>query len=136
MTYVTVKGIVFSGEKVGRQFVEISWVKKQIKEKLGFNPYPGTLNIRLPRKEVRKLEKFLAEVKGPEITPAKGFLRAQCFKVLIMDRTKGAIIIPEKRDYPLNVLEILAPVYLREVLSLKDGDEAKISIYTNAKIKP
>jgi riboflavin kinase len=135
MTPVTVKGIVFSGEKVGRQFVKISWARKQIKEKLGFNPYLGTLNIRLPEKQAKELKQLLKEVKGIEITPAKGFFQAQCFNAEIMDKIKGAIVIPEKPDYPPNVLEILAPVYLREALSLKDGDEIQITILTN-KVKP
>jgi len=135
MTPVTVKGIVFSGEHVGRQFVKISWARKQIKEKLGFNPYFGTLNIRLPEKQTKKLKQLLKEVKGIEITPAKGFFRAQCFNVKIMDKIKGAIVIPEKPDYSPNVLEILAPVYLRETLSLKDGDEIQITILTDAKVK-
>lgn len=135
MNAITVKGVVFSGERAGGHFVRIPWAKKQIKEKLGFNPHPGTLNIHFPEKEAKLLEKTFKDFKGIEITPASSFLRASCFKALIMNKVKGAIVIPEKPNYPSNVLEILAPVYLRKALSLKDNDEVEITIFLDPKIK-
>jgi len=123
------KGIVFSGEGVASQFVGIAWVKKQIKEKLGFDPCLGTLNVRLPEREAELLERFLKNCEGIEITPAKGFFRARCFKALIMNRIRGAVVIPEKPNYQSNVLEIIAPVCLRKALSLVDSDEVEITIF-------
>jgi len=131
----TIKGTVFSGEGTGSQFVRIPWAAKQIKEKLGFNPYFGTLNIHIPKRESEKLERILKEFKGIKITPAEGFFQAQCFNVLIKDKIKGAIVLPEKPNYPPNVLEIIAPVHLRKTLSLRDSDEVKLTIYLDTNIK-
>ncbi|MBC7129766.1 DUF120 domain-containing protein, partial [Candidatus Bathyarchaeota archaeon] len=39
---------------------------------------------------------------------------------------KCAIIIPEVDGYPGNVMEIIAPVNLREKLGLKDGDIVEV----------
>lgn len=135
MKTVKAKGIVFSGENVGNQFTEIAWAKKQIKEKLGFDPYNGTLNIRLSTRKAKNLKKILQNFKGIKIIPAKGFFQAHCFKILIMNKTKGAIVIPEKPGYPSNVLEIIAPTRLRKTLSLTDSDEVEITIFLEAGIK-
>ena len=135
MKTVTAKGVVLTGEGVGSQFIGITWAKKQIKEKLGFDPYLGTLNIRLPEREAKLLEKILKDSKGIEITPTKGFFRAYCFNALIMNKIKGAIVLPKKPNYPPNILEIIAPIQLRKALSLKDNDEVEITIFLNTNIK-
>jgi riboflavin kinase len=135
MNKATTRGIVFAGEGVGSQYVKISWARKQIREKLGFDPYLGTLNIRLPNKQAKLLENTLKKFEGVGIKPERGFFRAHCFTALIMNKIKGAIVIPEKPDYPSNVLEIIAPVHLRKALALKDGDEVEITIFMKAKIK-
>jgi riboflavin kinase len=128
MNSMTLKGEVFSGEGVGADFLGISWARKQIEEKLGFDAYPGTLNIRIPDKETRLLGKVLKNLEGIEIAPARGFFRAYCFKTLLMNKVEGAIVIPQKPDYPSNVLEIIAPISLRKELSLEDSDEVEIMI--------
>ena len=127
-----VKGVIFSGEKLGGTFVGITWAKRQIEEKLGFSPYLGTLNIRLSEKQAKQLKKILDKFRGVEITPAKGFFRASCFNVLIMNKIRGAIVIPEELDYPSNVLEILAPVNLRKALALRNGDEVEITFLSDS----
>ena len=102
--------------------------KKQIEKKLGFKPYLGTLNIRLSKKEANRLKKTLEKSEAIEIVPPTGFYAANCFKAAIMNKIGGAIVIPQKPDYPPHVLEITAPVYLREALSLKDGDPVELTI--------
>lgn len=135
MGAVTVNGIVFSGEGVGSYFLSIASVKKQIIEKLGFKPYPGTLNVRLSIDEARMLKRVLSSSASVEITPSKGFLRAHCFEALIVNRIKGAIVVPDKENYPINVLEFIAPVFLRGALALKDGDEVEIRIFPYSRVK-
>ncbi|MDH5447582.1 MAG: CTP-dependent riboflavin kinase [Candidatus Bathyarchaeota archaeon] len=135
MNSVKVKGVVFSGEKVGSRFIGIAWAKKQIRKKLGFDPYVGTLNIRLPEREAKLLRETLQDFEGIEITPAKGFFQARCFNILIMNKIKGAIVIPEKPDYPSNVLEIIAPTCLRKALSLTDSNEVEITVFLEVDIK-
>jgi riboflavin kinase len=41
---------------------------------------------------------------------------------------KCAIIVPEIASYPSDMLEIIAPVNLREKLSLKDGDTLEVKV--------
>ena len=126
MTYeIVLKGKVFSGGKRGRLFVDLPWVKKQINEKLGFNPYIGTLNLRLPNKTV--LDR-LREADGIIIVPEKGYFEGKCFKALVNGKIEGAVVLPDVPDYPPDLLEILAPVNLRKKFGLKDGMVVEVSI--------
>ncbi len=135
MQAFAVKGVVFSGEGIGSQFVKIPWATRQIGEKLGFKPYPGTLNIRLSKAETKEVETILKKARGIDIVPAEGFFPARCFRALIGNKVRGAVIIPEKPSYPSNVLEILAPVNLRRTLSLEDGDEVETIIFLNVNVE-
>ena len=50
MKKMKLNGAIFSGGGNGKKFLELPWVKQQIREKLGFTPYPGTLNVKLNEK--------------------------------------------------------------------------------------
>ena len=122
---IVLKGKVVSGNKKGKLFVGLPWVKKQINEKLGFNPYLGTLNLHLPNKT--SLNR-LHDAEGIIIVPEKGYSDGKCFKALVNEQVEGAVVLPDVPDYPPNLLEILAPVNLRETLGLKDGMEVKVTV--------
>ena len=126
MKMLRVKGIVFSGSGEGARFIEIPWVRKQITEKLGFIPYAGTLNIKLA--EGIANSKLLKKAKAIEILPAEGFCRGKCFNACFMDTLKCAIVIPEVENYPEDILELIAPINLREKFKLKDGDIVNVEI--------
>jgi riboflavin kinase len=128
MKTTTATGVVFSGEGKASQFVEMSWAKSQMEERLGFKPYQGTLNVRLSEKEANRLKPILRKSKGIMIAPAAGFYSATCFHMMMMNRTKGAIVLPHTPNYPPDVLEVIAPVNLRGALSLKDGDLVELTI--------
>ena len=109
--------------------MSVPWVREQFIEKLGIDPYPGTLNLEI--KDSQDLDK-LTELKsrgGIEILPMDpGFCSAKCFHVLICGKVKGAIVIPLVDDYPESKLEIIASERLKDPLSLKVGDVVLIEI--------
>jgi len=127
MKKIILRGRVFSGGGTGSLFVNLPWAKKQFKEKLGFNPYPGTLNLQLsPETDSKELRNAR---KGIKIKSPKGFREGRCFKALIMEKLWGAVVVPDIPGYPHNLLEILAPVNLRETLGLKDGVEIEVTVW-------
>jgi riboflavin kinase, archaea type len=106
----------------------LPWVKRQIEGTLGFKPVLGTLNLQLTAaSSLRK--KQLDKTKAALIVPAKGFCVGLLFKASISG-IACALILPEVEGYPENVLEIVAPVNLRKVLRLQDGDVVSISVQT------
>jgi len=119
--------MVFSGKGEGAKFIKLPWVRKQITEKLGFTPHPGTLNIKLTRESL-KLRTLLERTEAIEISPAEGFHRGRCFKAYLINNLKCAFVIPETPDYPRDVIELVAPINLREKLQLRDGDYVEVKI--------
>ena len=128
MRTATVTGVAFSGKRKAARFVEMPWAKSQMEAALGFNPYPGTLNLRLPRKEAIRVTQILKKCEHTDLAPSEGYFPARCFKVTIMGTLGGAIVVPEKPGYPSNVLEIIAPVNLRRALSIIDGDLIELAL--------
>ncbi|MGB9959550.1 MAG: DUF120 domain-containing protein [Candidatus Bathyarchaeales archaeon] len=122
---IRIRGKVFSGTGEGAKFIELPWVKRQIEEKLGFTPYPGTLNIKLPKDEVKKI---LKRAKSIEILPAEGYCPGKCFKAHLSNGLECAIVLPEVKGYPEDVIELIAPVNLREKMKLKDGDILEVVV--------
>jgi len=119
-------GTVFSGRGDGKEFLELSWVKQQITEKLGFIPYPGTLNLKLD-KESMKSRKLLENAPSERITPADGYYNGILFKAFI-GILEVAIVIPEVPAYPKDLLEVIASLNLRRTLQLEDGCEVMVTV--------
>jgi riboflavin kinase len=119
-------GKVFSGRGSGEKFLKLPWVQTQIKEKVGFNPFLGTLNIKLSEGST-KLRRSLEEKPFSRIYPAEGYRSGMLFKASIGD-LKCAVVIPEVEGYPMDILEIIAPVNLRKTFKIRDGDEIAFSV--------
>jgi riboflavin kinase len=127
MKTTRLKGKVFSGKGLGEFFVSLSWVQKQLKDRVGFEAYPGTLNLKLSSTSTglrRRLEKKASF----RIIPAQGYRSGIVFNAEI-DDLKCAVIIPEVVGYPSDVLEVVAPTNLREKLRVHDGDELAVKVY-------
>ena len=126
---ISIRGKVSEGLKESSIFTELSWVKEQLSQILGINPFPGTFNLEIvDHQELQKL-KLLKHSSGIEIIPPQpNFCPAKSFPVLIKGQIKGAVIIPEVSDYPENKLEIIASVKIMEALSLKFGENIDVEI--------
>jgi riboflavin kinase len=123
---IELNGKVFSSRGEGKKFLELPWVKRQIKQKLGFTPYPGTLNVRLSEESVKR-KKLLEKAHSIKVFPAEGYCSGKLIKAFI-GKLECAIVIPEVAGYPKEVLEVIAPVNLRETLQLKDGGEVTVTV--------
>ena len=133
---VTLEGTVFTGLGEGAYYISKESYRKQIVEKLGFEPYPGTLNVKLSSeydiKTRQELEAFPAiEVMGFQ-NEDRSFGLVKCYPVLIGGRIKGALVTALRSHYDASVLEIIAPVCLRKQLGLKDGNKVKVEISTQS----
>ncbi|HVO85682.1 MAG TPA: DUF120 domain-containing protein [Candidatus Eisenbacteria bacterium] len=122
------KGTVQAGKSEGSEFLKLAWVTEQIKNKLAFAPFPGTLNLRLDENDASKLKKTLIQVEPIEIIPEDHFCPGRCYKASINDESMCAILIPEVSGYPSNLVEIVSPDNLRKKLKLADGDKVKIKL--------
>lgn len=127
---MVIKGTVTDGLKDGKYYLSLNEYRKKIKDKLDFEPYPGTLNTRLDI-ENRDVKKRLKRMNGIEINGFKKgnriFGSIKCFNCEI-NGIKASIIIPERTHYDSSILEIISPYELRKKLNLKNGDEVIVRL--------
>lgn len=127
---VVFTGIIVSGMGEGKYYTEQSGYVNQFQTRLGFIPYPGTLNVEIEYIERNKL-RLLRNCGGISIdgfqTKNRTFGSVLCLNALIK-KTKAVIVLPKRSHYS-NILEFISPVCLREKLKLKDGDEVEIVIF-------
>lgn len=125
---LALSGKVVSGIKQGAFFASLEWFQKQCLEKLGFKPYPGTLNLELSLENIPIINE-LEQKKGVEFIPPNAtFCTGRAFPVLL-EGIRGAIIIPaeEVRVHGKNTVEVIAPLRLKEALDLKHGDFVRLT---------
>ncbi|MDG6994783.1 MAG: CTP-dependent riboflavin kinase [Nitrososphaerota archaeon] len=131
---VNVTGTIFSGLGEGAYYVSLKGYKKQFVSKLGFEPYPGTLNLKLASAVDRKIRRELSTAKGIHIDGFKDGKRtfggAECFKALLNEQIDGAVLVIERTSHDDSVLEIISPINVRQKFRLKDGDPVRVSIHT------
>lgn len=127
MKTLTLEGKIATGEGNGKKYLQLPWVKQQLEEKLGFTPFLGTLNLELSRQSVKRKRK-LPKAKTIMICPPKGYCVGLFFKASI-GGLECVVVLPQIEGYAEDLLEVIAPVNLREALKLGDGDTAKVKVY-------
>jgi len=133
---ITLEGVLFSGLGEGAYYIAKDGYRKQFIEKIGFDPYPGTLNLKLTTdydiKTLAELEKYPAvEFEGFK-NETRSFGPVKCYPAMINNKVKGAVVFAMRTHYDTSVLEIVAPVFIRSNLKLKDGNKVKVEIFTLA----
>jgi CTP-dependent riboflavin kinase len=121
-SHLEIMGKIVSGAGEGAYFTQIDWVQQQCHQKLGFKPYPGTLNLEIALDDLPKIV-TLGQKNGIElISPDPKFCNAKAFAVKL-GKINGAIIMPEEkvRIHAENIIEIIAPLNIKATLNVKDG---------------
>jgi riboflavin kinase len=131
---ITLEGVVFTGLGEGAYYVTRDHYRKQFIEKLGFDPYPGTLNLKLTSeydiKTRSELEAYPAiEVEGFK-SEDRTFGPVKCYPAIIENKVKGALVSALRCHYNSSVIEVIAPLCLRRHLTLKDGHKVKVEVLT------
>ncbi len=123
-------GTVVSGIGEGKYYMSLGPYKEQFNTHLGFEPYPGTLNIRLSsssipvRKKIDALEWI--RIKGFS-TDGRTFGDAKCLPCHIGTIPCG-IVMPGRTHYPEDIIEVIAPVALRRKLGVEDTDTVTVEV--------
>lgn len=123
------EGTLCRGLGEGARFTRLDWVEREFRDKLGYAPHPGTLNLSLAGDAWASARERMLLAEGIPIEPPGGFCAAKCFSVLIEGCIEGAAILPDVDGYPADKLEIVAPVAVRQALQLRDGDLVTLRLH-------
>jgi catechol 2,3-dioxygenase-like lactoylglutathione lyase family enzyme len=129
--YTFIRGKVSSGAGKGQHFTRLDWARAQFVDKLGIDPYPGTLNLIVEDQGSQAAWSALRDGPGIRIENLKsgsGDCQARCYRVQVAGCPDAAIVLPEVGAYPENEVEIIAPIALRNALGIKDGDEIVLQV--------
>jgi riboflavin kinase, archaea type len=122
-------GEVASGLGEGRYYLSQPGYLVQFAERLGYSPYPGTLNLRVGADDRDRLD-AARHWKGIRIdgfeAGGRTFGGATCFEARIGGK-RSHWIVPD-RTHHTDVAEFIAPEYLRQQLPAKDGDRVDVTI--------
>jgi riboflavin kinase len=138
---ILIVGEVTEGMGEGGYYVRIQEYYIQFKEKLGFNPWYGTLNLQFSDLNKELLEESLKNQipvriegfeKEDEEHGKRTFGSVECYNCNIScldnqdKKIKAAILRIKRTHHKKNIVEIIAEPYLREILKLKDGDRIRL----------
>ncbi|MFB6181389.1 MAG: DUF120 domain-containing protein [Candidatus Magasanikbacteria bacterium] len=122
----TLSGEVFSGLGEAQNYLSFKPYQEKIDQLVGFRPFAGTLNLKVNPKELNQLKQKVACSRIDEF----GYKSRNCSALDIypikLPDTDAAYIDIEITDYGDDVMEIIAPINLREELNLYDGDVLEI----------
>jgi riboflavin kinase len=124
-------GVLVSGLGEGAYYVQLQGYSAQFAQKLGFTPYPGTLNLRLSSDQFwvkKELETLPAITITSFQTPSRTFGQVKCFRATINETEEGAIILINRTHHDDRIIEIIAPENLRNTLKLAEGTKVHVSV--------
>jgi riboflavin kinase len=132
---VDLTGIVTSGMGEGRHYITLPGYMEQFIEKLGYEPFAGTLNVELGDESVRKRARLSAlepvTIEGWE-DDERTYGPAYCYAASVEgddgEYEPAHVIAPERTHHGEEQLELIAPEKLRDVLELADGDEVIVHV--------
>lgn len=128
------EGNVSSGMGEGAYYMSLEGYRRQFREKLGYEPYPGTLNVRLTdqiymngRLELGKHSSIF--INGfSDGTRTYGWVK--CYRATINDIAidNAAVLVLERTHYDDSMLEVIAPISIKQAAGIKNGDRIKVQV--------
>ena len=121
-----IRGKVEPGLGKGQYYISKEGYRNQFLQNLGFVPFPGTLNIKLEKPFIPQASKTIY-IEG-FWDEGRTYGRCKCYKIKVHG-IEAAVIRPDLSNYPPDLIEVIAPVCLREALELSDKDAVEIALY-------
>ena len=131
-SHIYLTGTLVSGMGEGAYYMGLKGYTKQFKSKIGYVPFPGTLNVRLDKKihqESIKQFETLDGVKLDGFSDGKwtyGWVK--CFSAKLNNSINCELIILERTHHDDSVIELISKTCLRKNTKLKDDSKVSIKI--------
>jgi riboflavin kinase len=128
------EGNVISGMGEGAYYMSLEGYRRQFREKLGYEPYPGTLNVQLTDQVYRNGRLELGKHQSIFINGFSDGTRTygwvKCYRATINDGTinNAAVLVLERTHYDDSMLEVIAPISIKQAGGIKNGDRIKVQV--------
>lgn len=129
LSKISFKGKATSGLKDGKYYLSLPEYRETLRKKLGFAPFPGTLNVEIedPHKKLRLMNMPGIPIDG-FFSKGRFFGSAKCFRATLNGKIPGAIIMPKRSHYGPEIVEFISEHHIRKELRLKDGDAVSVEV--------
>lgn len=131
-SHVELKGTLVSGMGEGAYYMSLKGYTTQFKSKIGFIPFPGTLNVRLDKKVHQEAIKQFETLDGIKIKSFSDGKRTygwvKCFPAKLNNSINCQLIILERTHHDDSIVELISKICIRKSGKLKDGSKVTIKI--------
>ena len=129
---VELQGTLVSGMGEGAYYMSLKGYTKQFKAKIGYVPFPGTLNVKLDKKVHQEVIKQFETLNGITIKSFSDGKRTygwvKCFAAKINQKIDCQLIILERTHHDRSIIELISKICIRKSGKLKDGSKVTIKI--------
>ena len=133
-SYLKLSGSVISGLGEGAYYMSLNGYTKQFKVKIGYIPFPGTLNIKLNQLQATQIIQQLDDLESVIIDPFSDGKRTygwvKCFHATLNNSIKCELIRLERTHHNNSIIELISKNNLRKTSKLKTGSKVTIKIHT------
>ena len=129
---LSLTGMITTGMGEGAYYMSMKGYTKQFKSKLGYVPFPGTLNIRLNEKKFSQAISQLSNYEGIKINSfsdgKRTFGWVKCFKSKINNKVDCELILLERTHHDTTIVEFISKNNIRKSLKISDNSNTKVKI--------
>ena len=131
-SHVELEGTLVSGMGEGAYYMSLKGYTKQFKSKIGYIPFPGTLNVRLDKKIHQEAIKQFENLDGTMIESFSDGKRTygwvKCFHAKINQSINCELIILERTHHDNSIIELISKLCIKKLGKLKNGSQVTITI--------
>lgn len=136
-SHIEFKGTIISGMGEGAYYMSMRGYEKQFKSKLGYVPFPGTLNVKLKGKEFIEAKRTLEAHLGIMINGFSDGKRTygwvKCYPAKINNSIEAALITLERTHHDDSVIELISRENIKKTTKLSTGSQISIRVPIRSK---
>ncbi len=132
LSFIELKGFLVSGMGEGAYYMSLPGYTDQFKSKIGYIPFPGTLNVKLNEiiyvDAIKRLCKSNCIIINGFSDGVRTYGWVKCFKAILNKSIDCHLIFLERTHHDNSIIEIISQNYLREVAKISNRSEIVIKI--------
>lgn len=132
LSFIELQGLLISGMGEGAYYMSLHGYTDQFKSKIGYIPFPGTLNIKLNDVIYLDTIKQICESKCIVINGFSDGIRTygwvKCFKAIMNKSIDCHLIFLERTHHDNSIIELISKQNLRQYANISNNSKVTIKI--------